>query len=66
MTPTEEMELRTMWSRSVEIQFGKGSIIKLTVDAMISEYEILLPKNPTAQEKAIAREIVVDHHIKGY
>ncbi len=68
MTPTEEIDLRTMWSRSAEIQFGKESNIKLTVDAMIDEYKVLMTNmpTPTAQQKAEAREIVVDHHIKGY
>ena len=68
MTAKEELDLRTMWSRSVEIQFGKESNIKLTVDAMIDEYKTLMTNipNPTLQQKSEAREVVIDHHIKGY
>jgi len=64
LTVEEENDLRIQFSRMVRIQYGPEESIKTKVDLMVDELITLLPQdNPTHQEIAEAKEIVIAHHI---
>lgn len=64
LTATQENQLRIQFSQMVRIQYGPVDPIKDKVDLMVDELKTLLPQdNPTPQQIAEAKEIVLYHHL---
>jgi len=63
MTQEQENKERAIFSEMVQIHYDGKVDIDSTVEAMIDEMKVLVRDYMDSQSVAVAREIVVAHHI---